>query len=362
MSEATATTDAPVVAQRRGRLGHLLLNRPRAINALTHEMIGLIQAALDEWRDDDAVTTVLLTGAGQRGLCAGGDIVALYHDALAGGERAEAFWADEYRLNADIARYPKPFVVFMDGIVLGGGIGLSAHAEVRVVTERSSIGMPETGIGFVPDVGGTWLLSRAPGQLGTHLALTAGSVEGAANALHVGLADRFVPADRLTELATALETQDVADALARFVDEPGDASLRAEQAWIDAAYDHDDVREILAALDAAGEVGEQDAARAAATIRVKSPTSCVVTLRALRAATGFAALEEALDQEFRLALRLHARPDFAEGVRAQVVDKDRNPAWNPPTLDAVDPADVDACFAPLGPRELGLSATSKENA
>lgn len=350
--EGMSTQDElPVLTDTRGRVGHILLNRPKAINALTQEMVELIDAALTAWEHDDEVQTVLLTGSGERGLCAGGDIVALYEDAKAGGSEAARFWSDEYRLNSRISRYPKPFVAIMDGIVLGGGIGLSAHADVRVVTERSSIGMPETGIGFLPDVGGTWLLSRTPGQVGTHLALTAGSVK-AGDAIALGLADWFVESERLPELYAALETEPPEQALPRFASDPPEPIHAAGRHWIDPAYAADDVASILAALDASE---DPHAAKAASTIRAKSPTSCVVTLRALREAESFDRLEQALDQEYRLALRIHADHDFVEGVRAQVVDKDRNPQWEPASVEAVDPAVVEHYFSSLGDDELGLA-------
>ncbi len=174
-----------------GRTGVLTLNRPKALNALTHSMVGTIAAALDRWERDPEVAAVVLTGAGERGLCAGGDIRSIHEDARAGGQASAAFWRDEYRLNARIARYPKPYVAIMDGIVMGGGVGVAAHGSVRIVTEGSKVAMPETGIGFVPDVGGTYLLALAPGELGTHLALT-GAVMGPGDALLCGFADHFV--------------------------------------------------------------------------------------------------------------------------------------------------------------------------
>lgn len=345
------TSEPPVLLHRDGHAAHVVLNRPRAINALTHEMVGIIAAALEEWRGDDAVRTVVLTGAGERGLCAGGDIVALWRDAKEGGTEAAAFWADEYRLNALIASYPKAYVAIMDGIVLGGGIGLSAHAPQRVVTERSRIGMPETGIGFLPDVGGTYLLSHAPGETGTHLGLTAGSV-GAGDAIAIGLADHYVPSERLPALLDALATQDADEALAAF-EQPAPASpLAAARSWLDTAYAGDDATAIVARLRA---LGDEEATRAAEAIEAKSPTSVRVTLRALREAAGMDRLEPALDLEYRLALRFHASHDFVEGVRAQVVDKDRNPRWSPARLAEVSEADVAAYFAPAGDRELGLA-------
>lgn len=335
-----------------GRLGVVQLNRPGSINALTHEMVTAIQCVLDHWATDARIETVVLTGAGDRGLCAGGDIVAMYHDARAGGTDSQRFWADEYRLNATIAEYPKPFVAVMDGIVLGGGIGLSAHARVRVVTERSSVGMPETGIGFLPDVGGTYLLSRTPGEIGTHLALTAGSVR-AGDAIAIGLADWFVPTDRLPALLTALATEEPEAAVAAHAGPAPESTLLAMRSWIDEHYAGDDPEAIVAALAAAAEPEARDAATA---IAAKSPTSVAVTLAALRRAREMTGLREALDQELRLAVRLHRGHDFTEGVRAQVIDKDRRPRWQPATLAEV--GDVEPYFASLGADELGLSGQS----
>lgn len=348
--EPEKSPEPPVLLRRGGHAAHIVLNRPRAINALTHEMVGIITAALEEWAVDDTVRTVVLTGAGERGLCAGGDIVALWQDARVGGTEAAAFWADEYRLNAMIAAYPKPYVAIMDGIVLGGGIGLSAHAGDRVVTERSAIGMPETGIGFLPDVGGTFLLSRAPGETGTHLGLTAGSV-GAGDAIAIGFADHYVPTGRIPALLDDLARREAADALATAEEPAPDSPLAAARSWIDAAYAGDDVLAVLARLRA---LGTEEATRAAATIEAKSPTSVKVTLRALREAARMTSLPPALDMEFRLALGLHGHHDFVEGVRAQVVDKDRNPQWDPATLDQVSDEAVAALFTTLGERELGL--------
>ncbi|MFB9716615.1 3-hydroxyisobutyryl-CoA hydrolase, partial [Arthrobacter methylotrophus] len=196
---------AEVLFEKRGHLGVVTLNRPQAVNALTSGMVHAMLEQLTAWADDDAVKTVLVRGAGDRGLCAGGDIVAIYDDMLRHGDQTADFWAAEYRLNSLISRYPKPYVAFMDGLVLGGGVGISAHGSVRVVTERTRTGMPETTIGFVPDVGGTLLLSRSPGESGTHAALTGAHLSGA-DALFLGLADHFVPSESLPALAEALES------------------------------------------------------------------------------------------------------------------------------------------------------------
>lgn len=339
-----------VLFGRRGRLGLVTLNRPRAVNALNAGMVKATLQQLAAWADDDSVQAVLVQGAGDRGLCAGGDIVAIYKDMLHGGSETADFWADEYRLNALIANYPKPYVVFMDGLVLGGGVGISAHGSVRVVTERTRTGMPETTIGFVPDVGGTLLLSRAPGEAGTHAALT-GAHLGGADALFLGLADHFVPSGSLPALAEALESTTPEDAVGRFAQAAPDSALAAQRDWIDDCYAEDDAEEIVHRLRAAG--GE--AAEAAGTIEAKSPTSVKVTLESLRRVRGMS-LEEALDQEYRVGLHCLSGPDFREGIRAQVVDKDRNPQWKPATLAEVTKSDVEGYFAPLGERELGLAA------
>lgn len=344
------TGDVLVTAE--GHAGYITLNRPKALNALTHAMVRRISVALTRWEQDPAVETVVLTGAGDRGLCAGGDIRAIYHDIrTGGGEASAAFWRDEYRLNARIARYPKPYVALMDGTVMGGGVGLSAHGDVRIVTERSMVAMPETGIGFVPDVGGTYLLALAPGELGTHLALT-GTAVGAHDALLCGLADHFVPSALLPHLARDLAGASVPEALSRYVGAAPPGDLEADRDWIDDCYAADSVEEILDRLLA----GRAPAARAAAaTIITKSPTALKVTLAALRRARHLGPLERVLEQEYRVSCAALAAPDFAEGIRAQVIDKDREPHWSPDTLVEVTDADVARFFAPLGDRELSLA-------
>ncbi|MEU5304256.1 enoyl-CoA hydratase/isomerase family protein [Streptomyces noursei] len=341
-----------VLATVEGRTGRITLNRPRALNALTHEMVQRFAAALDAWEHDPAVETVVLTGAGERGLCAGGDIRGIYEDArTGGGEASAAFWRDEYRLDARIARYPKPYVALMDGIVMGGGVGVSAHGSVRLVTERSRIAMPETGIGFVPDVGGTYLLALTPGQLGTHLALT-GTEVGAADALRCGLADHFVPAHRLPVLLKALATRPVTDVLPSFVCAAPPGELGAHQEWIDHCYAADTVEDIVHRLLGSG---APEAKAAAETMLTKSPTALKVTLAALRKARSLGPLEAVLEQEYRVSCAALSAPDLVEGIRAQVIDKDRTPRWTPATLAEVTDDDVARFFAPLGDRELTLA-------
>ncbi|GGI93003.1 enoyl-CoA hydratase/isomerase family protein [Pseudarthrobacter scleromae] len=341
-----------VLFERRGRLGVITLNRPRAVNALTAGMVGQLLEQLTAWADDDGVATVLVQGAGDRGLCAGGDIVAIYRDMLEGGERTAHFWATEYRVNSLIARYPKPYVALMDGLVLGGGVGISAHGSVRVVTERTRTGMPETTIGFAPDVGGTFLLSRAPGETGTHAGLTGAHLDGA-DALYLGLASHFVPSEKLPALVAALEHETAEAAVGRYSTEAPPSALQGQREWIDACYSADDAGDIVRRLRGYEGVGSDEAAQAADAIEAKSPTSVKVTLAALRRAKGHT-LDEALAQEYRTGLRFLEAPDFREGIRAQVVDKDRNPRWNPATLADVAPEQVERFFEPLGSRELDL--------
>ncbi|MGW4891892.1 enoyl-CoA hydratase/isomerase family protein [Kitasatospora sp. NPDC004240] len=321
-----------------GRVGRIVLDRPKALNSLTHGMITAVREALDGWAADDAVTAVVLTGAGERGLCAGADIRLFHRDAQAGGAGSRAFFRDEYRLNALIARYPKPYVAVMDGITMGGGVGLSAHGGVRIVTERSVVAMPETRIGLVPDVGGTRLLARAPGELGTHLGLTAGSM-GPGDALLCGFADHFVPSAALPELLAALAAGDapVEDVVARYAGAAPAAALAGRRGWIDDCYAADTVEEIVDRLLASG---VPEAKESAEEILDKSPTMLKVTLAALRDARSHTSLEQSLEREYRVSCAALGHPDLVEGIRAQVVDKDRDPHWRPAVLAGVDAAAV----------------------
>jgi enoyl-CoA hydratase len=343
--------DETVIVRREGRVGHLVLNRPRQINSLTPGMIRRIDAALGEWERDERVRAVVVTGAGERGLCAGGDIRAIYEDVQAGTDEALQFWRDEYLLNARIAEYPKPYVAVMDGITMGGGVGVSAHGSVRVVTERSKVAMPEVGIGFVPDVGGTYLLSRAPGELGTHLALTGGAI-GAADALLCGLADYFIPAERVGRFVADLAEVEPEEAVRR---QAGDeevlpkGELDGSRGWIDECYSAETVEEILERLTSSGVPAAKEAAD---RIRGNSPTSLKVTLRAMRQARALGTLREVLVQEYRCSCAGHSSADLVEGIRAQIVDKDRHPRWSPSELAQVRDADVDRFFMPLGERDL----------
>ncbi|MCC6376365.1 MAG: enoyl-CoA hydratase/isomerase family protein [Microbacteriaceae bacterium] len=344
------TADDEVLVTQNGRLGHLVLNRPKALNSLTRRMVNLITAALDRWQRDDTIETVLLTGAGDRGLCAGGDIVAMYHDAIAGGDGSRQFWRDEYRMNAAIARFPKPFVAIMDGIVLGGGIGVSAHGNTRIVTERTKFGMPEVGIGFAPDVGGNYLLSRAPGELGTHLALT-GGVGNGADAIALGFADYYLCSDWIPALTQALSHTPVSTALSSITSPPPDSPLLSQRSWIDECYAGSDASAIVEKLQNSS---VPRANETASVILTKSPTGVSVALEAIRRAKNAENLEEVLDQDYRVSTRFIQGTEMIEGIRAQVIDKDRNPRWSPSSLREVSREAVEAFFESLGPGELGL--------
>lgn len=364
MGRETYTGD--VAFELRGHLGIITLNRPRAVNALTQLMCESIHVQLQDWAVDDSVSQVLIRGAGDRGLCAGGDVASLYQEMVQlqghdGGETlplgapgypaeflSESFLAQEYALNRTIAEYPKPYIALMDGLVLGGGIGVSAHGSHRIVTERTRAGMPETTIGFSPDVGGTWLLGRAPGHLGLHAGLTGEHLD-AADAIELGLADVEVPSGSLVELTQALSTEPVADALPRFTRTPGVSSLAGSRSWIDQAYAAPSVEELLQRLDQLAT--SQDAAAAAKSLRSKSPVSLKVAHRAILAA-GELTLAQALETEFTIAVHMLRSWDFREGIRAQIIDKDRSPRWSPGTLDAVDQSLVQTYFTPQPGHQL----------
>ncbi len=345
-----------VIIRREGRAGCITMNRPQALNALTYPMVGAIRSALDAWERDPEVALVILDGAGDRALCAGGDVRAIYDSAPQGSDLARSFWADEYRLNAVIGRYPKPYVAFMDGIVMGGGIGLSGHASHRIVTERSQLAMPETGIGLIPDVGGTWLLAHAPGETGVYLGLVGERMRGAGT-IYARFADTFVPSSRLAELAAELKAQnegDVDSIIARFREPPPPSDLASHASDIDAAFRFDSVEAIRRALE---EMGTEWARKTLTELDRRSPLAQKLTLAAIRNARTLPSLEAALNVEFRLTVRLFEHGEFLEGVRALIVDKDKSPKWNPATLAEVSDEMVARFFAPMPPSEaLELAA------
>ena len=344
--------DAEALIERRGRAGVIVLNRPKALNALTLTMVRLIAAALNEWEGDRAVDRLVLLGAGERAFCAGGDIRRLYDLGRAGDHDGQlTFWREEYQLDRRIKTYPKPIVALVDGIVMGGGVGLAMHAAHTVAGERFVFAMPEVGIGFFPDIGASWLLARLPFHAGAYFALT-GLRAGAGDALPLGLAQSFVPSAAFPALAQALEGDEpVKTSLARFAAPPPRSTLTDEAEAIEACFSGLDRITILEALREAEMRGRAFAASARAAMLEKSPTSQAIALKqmALGATIDF---DEALRMDYRIVSRICRGHDFYEGVRAVIVAKDNRPRWGPPPSQAA----VDAYFAPLGDGELKFPA------
>ncbi|MEP2829182.1 enoyl-CoA hydratase/isomerase family protein [Parvibaculum sp.] len=340
--------EAEVLFERRGSAGVITLNRPKALNALTLGMVRLIHPQLREWVADERVQCIVIEGAGEKAFCAGGDIRALHDWGRAGDPSALAFWREEYQLNTCIKHYPKPFIALMDGINMGGGVGLSVHGSYRVASERLTFAMPETGIGLFPDVGGTYFLPRAPGETGLYLALTGARLK-AADAIYAGIADAYVPSERLETLKDRIAGGvPLTEALKEVAEEEGPAPLAAIQEDICRHFSKGSVAEIIASLRADG--GEW-AAKTAEIIEAKSPTSTLVAFRQVREGAKLE-FEECMKLEFRLINGFIKGHDFYEGVRAVVIDKDQAPKWKPATLADMTAGDVDSYFVPLGDNEL----------
>jgi enoyl-CoA hydratase len=345
------TSDAPeILFERRGTAGIVTLNRPKALNAVTHGMVRRLHAQLDAWRGDPAVTRVVVTGAGERAFSAGGDLRGIYEAARAGRyDESLAFWRDEYRLNTAIKFYPKPYVALIDGIVMGGGAGLSVHGSHRVAGNRYAFAMPEVGIGFFPDVGATWFLPRCPGAFGTYLALT-GERLGAADAVAAGIATHRVASDRLGDLLDALCGAAPVDALiGAFAEPAGEGPLALRRAAIDRIFAAPRVEDILAALEAEAGSGSEDAAWAGAlatAIAGKAPLSLKLALAQMQRGRDWS-FEDCMRAEWRIVSRVAYGGDFYEGIRAVIIDKDNRPRWRPATLAEVGEAEIERHFAPL---------------
>lgn len=352
-SEAGAGQEPEVICSRRGSAGHILLNRPQALNALNLAMVRTIHAALDGWAEDPAVTRIVIEGAGGKAFCAGGDIRTLHDLGKAGRiDEARAFWREEYELNVRIQAYPKPYVALVDGIVMGGGVGLSILGSHRVAGERWLFAMPEVGIGFFPDVGATWFLPRLPGATGRWIALT-GTRLKQGDSLALGLATHAVPSAAFDAVRESLLAgEEVGAVLARHATAPAPAPAlsAADRAVIDRAFSAGDALAILAALDREADAGSSFAADTAATIRSRSPNSVAIALEQIKRG-GSLTFAQAMRLEFRIASRIPQTPDFFEGVRAVVIDKDQKPRWAPATLADITPEDTARYFAPL-PDEL----------
>ena len=340
---------AEVLFEVKGRAGVIALNSPATLNAVSLTMVRAMHPQLVAWAADPAVGHVIIRAVGDRAFSAGGDIRALYQWGRAGDETFCAFFHDEYRLNACIKRFPKPYIAIIDGIVMGGGVGVSIHGSHRVAGDRMSFAMPETGIGLFPDVGGTFFLPRLAGESGLYLGLTGTRIRtGDARAL--GLATHYVPSARHAELFAALcEADDVDDCLGRFAAAAGETALAAQRPAIDRHFAAATLDGILASLKGDGGAWAQECL---ATLATKSPTSLRITFHQLRAGRhlGF---EAAMRLEYRIASRIFTGHDFFEGIRAVVIDKDLKPAWKPATLDDLSDADVAVYFAPLA-KELSF--------
>ena len=338
-----------------GRAGRITFARPKALNALSHDMALAIEAALDAWRDDPAVALILIDAEGERAFCAGGDIAQMYAAGMAGDyDGPRRFWRDEYRMNAKIAEYPKPIVALMQGFVMGGGVGVGCNAAIRVVGETSQVAMPESGIGLVPDVGGSLLLARAPGHAGEYLALTAARMN-AADAVFAGFADHFVPEAEWAALTARLVETGDADAVATAARPAPDGVLSAEAATIDRLFAGDTLADIRAAL--AGAEGTL-AEKALKAVDRNSPLSMACGMEMLRRlrAPG-TTIRDSLALEYRFTYRAIPEADFLEGVRAQIIDKDRNPRWRHAAPAEVTADEVAHMLAPLGNHELWQEET-----
>jgi enoyl-CoA hydratase/carnithine racemase len=343
-------SDAEILFERRGAAGIVTLNRPRALNALTLAMIRALRVQLDTWREDPAVTRVIIAAAGGRAFSAGGDLRAIY-DLGRAGRQVEAlpFFREEYQLNALIKHYPKPYVALIDGIVMGGGVGVSVHGSHRVAGEHCQFAMPEVGIGFFPDVGGTWFLPRLAGKLGTYCALT-GDRLALADVVSAGIATHHVPAARHPELLDGLCGTVPVDAIVTAFSQPvGDGPQSARQPLIDRVFAGQDVEDILARLEteAARGVEADWASRTAAGMRMKAPLSLKLALAQMQRGAGWS-FSECMRAEFRIVSRVLLGHDFYEGVRAVIIEKDNRPHWQPGRLGDVSAAEVERHFAAIG--------------
>ena len=348
--EGGGVSEAEVIVRVEDGVGRLSLNRPRALNALTTDMCVTVADALLAWLDDDAVRLVIVDHAGERGFCAGGDIRVVAASGAGDGAEARRFFAAEYRMNELLFRYPKPVAAIMDGITLGGGVGISMPARFRIATERTAWGMPEGDIGLFPDVGAGWSLPRLPGEVGTWLALTGARLR-AADCRALGIATHFVESKRIGDLTGALASASVRnleEILKRFATDPGPSPLAEHRSAIDRLFADDSVEAIVAALRA----DESEWALAQREVMArKCPTTLKVALRLVREGAARTSFAEEMAAEYRVAVRMSRRPDFIEGVRAVILDKDNAPRWSPAALEDVTPAMLDAIFAPLPPDE-----------
>ena len=355
-------TDEPeVLFEKRGGLGVITLNRPKALNALNQPMVLQIHPKMIEWASDPEVQAVLIVGAGEKAFCAGGDILWLRNNGIENRPKALSFFWDEYRLNRYIKNYPKPYIAFIDGITMGGGCGLSVHGDFRVGTERIMYAMPETGIGLFPDVGGSYFMPRCPGETGMYSALTGDRLK-AADAFHLGISTSHTPSARLPELQKALEEADLKDKqtiagiLQSFHEDPGVSDVKLLEGQIDVVFRENSVEAIMDSLKLNG---SNWALKTLETLSKKSPTSLKLTFQQMRrgAQSNF---DECMRMEYRMVTRTMDGHDFYEGVRAVIVDKDNAPKWVPDSLEHVSDSEIDAYFAPLGKSDLHFEGAPGE--
>ncbi|MGB5558379.1 MAG: enoyl-CoA hydratase/isomerase family protein [Paracoccaceae bacterium] len=334
-----------------GRAGRITLNRPQALNALTYPMCLAIEKALDAWAADDEVALVVVDAAGEKAFCAGGDIVEMYETAQAGNYGyGRKFWADEYRLNAKIFNFPKPYAAFMQGFTMGGGVGISCHGSHRVVGDSSRIAMPECGIGLVPDVGGSLLLSRAPGRLGEYLGTT-GTRMGPGDAILAEFADYYIPEPAWPGVIAELETTGNLAAIHHAAKAAPEGNLAGLRRPIDGCFGGETSGDILRALRTDGSDFAQSAITA---LERQSPLSVACTVEMIHRIRGADSIERALDLEYRFVWRSAEDGDFIEGIRAAIIDKDRNPKWRHRGIEDVSAVEVSRMLMPLGPNALKL--------
>ena len=334
-----------------GRAGRITLHRPKALNALTYPMAVAIEKALHDWRGDDGVDLVIIDAEGEKAFCAGGDIQDLYDTAAAGDfEYGRTFWRDEYRLNAKVAAYPKPYIAFMQGFVMGGGVGISCHGSHRIACETTQIAMPECGIGLVPDVGGSLLLARAPGWLGEYLGTTGARMD-AGNAIFAGFADSYIPKGKWPDVITALEASGDPDVITKFTELPPEPTMAADLPLIDRLFSADSFAKILQTLqsDTSG-----FADKTLETLGKKSPLSVAATPDLIRRSRGHDSIPAALAEEFRFTYRSAEFGDFVEGIKGTIIDRSHSPVWRVENMFAVSQQMIDDMLAPLGENELTL--------
>lgn len=346
MNDTSGLSDELTV-ERKGYSGIIRLNRPRALNSINLGMVRSMKAALAEFADDPSIASVIVCGEGERAFCAGGDIRVIHDLGKVNDPEVSRFWREEFPLNYTIAHYPKPYIVLMDGIVMGGGVGLSSHGVFRIVTERTRLAMPETGIGYFPDVGVSWLLPKAPGETGTWMGLTGNEIN-AADAIFAGLADAHIPSENLYRLVAGISAigpdhahDEIRALVSRFSTLPAFGVLASSQGMIDTAFQYDTVEEIVAEL---GQSQDEFSRETLLTLQKRSPTSLKITLRLIRQARNSSGLIECLEREFAAGLQVLRGHDFYEGVRAAIIDKDRNPQWQPASLAEVSVKNIDDYF------------------